>query len=420
MNKNDNIIIHAPTKKLFQKTIKYLKSKVTCRINERDYFGPKTAIRYHHNYYTCGTIEYFEKYWRIYNITHFFNAKRFWEIYDYFGDKWGVLCKTQEEFNRVNNFLGNIFFNSCYNSYKENTCILPGEMLYGDIFYCNEHSYYIIPSTEYKPETMKTNTAKKTTVKKTAPKKTAQKKVVANLTDLNKVKEDIIKGIEDKKAELNNLTAELEKIEKKIKESEFKVGDYVLAFDKIGQIKDINGLVEALVDDSRTIPFWVGLNHLKHATIDEIKEYLLKDAEKRGYKVGVEVENPFNCTKGVISFLKIRFRFAQINSVRDYKKEYFIWATYQSQNFSFQAPIDQLKLYNPISIVVNGVKYNAEFKKGYVKFGCAEISNNLIRDALHSIGLKYHMGNRNIEGIKIGKGLFTKELLTKLVEKLVY
>ncbi len=69
-----------------------------------------------------------------------------------------------------------------------------------------------------------------------------------------------------------------------------------------------------------------------------------------------------------------------------------------------------------VKIVVNEQKYTAVFGKGFVQFGCATISNTLIRDAfkLFEINDTSSTG-RNVTSVKIGKGEFTKELLAQII-----
>lgn len=79
-----------------------------------------------------------------------------------------------------------------------------------------------------------------------------------------------------------------------------------------------------------------------------------------------------------------------------------------------------------VTITVDGVDYVSDYRGGAVLFGCAKINNDLIRRA-HN--LLHHApqapvvwgtwGNRSIEGVLIGKGLFTKVDLAKLVSNLI-
>lgn len=79
----------------------------------------------------------------------------------------------------------------------------------------------------------------------------------------------------------------------------------------------------------------------------------------------------------------------------------------------------------PITITVDDDDiYTASFNSGHVTFGCAHISNRQLKDAFHLlVGDKAEKlldshSNRRIEAVKIGKGLFTLDLLTRLVAKL--
>lgn len=77
-----------------------------------------------------------------------------------------------------------------------------------------------------------------------------------------------------------------------------------------------------------------------------------------------------------------------------------------------------------VSITVNGTTYKAEYHKGYVQFGCAKIDNRDI-SWCHYAFHGYHSGpnpdaNRKIVSINIGAGVFTKDILDKLVPNLIY
>ena len=87
-------------------------------------------------------------------------------------------------------------------------------------------------------------------------------------------------------------------------------------------------------------------------------------------------------------------------------------------------PLNECELYkDDIIIKVDNVDYKAVFKPGYVEFGCARISNQVILDANNLFGAKGAVdvcsGNRKIEAVQIGKGLFTGEVLVKMVKKLL-
>lgn len=80
-----------------------------------------------------------------------------------------------------------------------------------------------------------------------------------------------------------------------------------------------------------------------------------------------------------------------------------------------------------VTITVDGVDYVSDYRGGAVLFGCAKINNNLIRRAHELLQHAPQMpvaegdswGNRNIEGVLIGKGLFLKADLAKLVSNLI-
>jgi hypothetical protein len=65
-------------------------------------------------------------------------------------------------------------------------------------------------------------------------------------------------------------------------------------------------------------------------------------------------------------------------------------------------------------IAVNG--YEGEDKGDYWKFGCAEINKEVLKRAKQLIDMSHltPVGNRKIESIKIGEGVFTLEILKEM------
>lgn len=83
----------------------------------------------------------------------------------------------------------------------------------------------------------------------------------------------------------------------------------------------------------------------------------------------------------------------------------------------FNGEFGEFKL-APKSVVVNGE--TGEDKGGYWKFGCANISTDELRHARNFLQVskriidKHKSVNRNVEGVMIGKGLFTLEILERM------
>ncbi len=74
----------------------------------------------------------------------------------------------------------------------------------------------------------------------------------------------------------------------------------------------------------------------------------------------------------------------------------------------------------PLTIVVDGTTYTAEFNEGFVRFGCATIDNVIFLRADEFLKNPFtdNKGNRMLEAIKIGKGLFTPDLIAKIANKI--
>jgi len=74
-----------------------------------------------------------------------------------------------------------------------------------------------------------------------------------------------------------------------------------------------------------------------------------------------------------------------------------------------------------VEVTVDGVVYRTEYKRGHVQFGCAKISNRVIRAAndlcfpSNPVPERY----RKVEAVQIGRGLFTREQLGRLAINLV-
>jgi hypothetical protein len=64
-------------------------------------------------------------------------------------------------------------------------------------------------------------------------------------------------------------------------------------------------------------------------------------------------------------------------------------------------------------ITING--YKAEFFDSYVKFGCANISNELFIDLYRIIKVNYDTyGKKNVESVTVGTGVFSKEVISQI------
>lgn len=244
--------------------------------------------------------------------------------------------------------------------------------------------------------------------------------------------EDLKKQLEAAKIAAENAKAEVEKLNEVIKKSEFnfKVGDYVVHTSthylyKISKIRqDYNNLQ---MEGYETV--WVPSQYHRKATNQEIEKYLLDKAAKDGWVVGANIKRTHISYKDMvkkIDRLSVYFGEYSIHTTSGLTGQY--WDEVKSpfvvahwDNIS-SAPINrflELVKEEPITITVNGTIYTAEIIGNLAKFGCAEITRKQIEKSLELLSntTLSISGNRKIESVQIGKGIFTKELLEKLVKK---
>jgi hypothetical protein len=149
----------------------------------------------------------------------------------------------------------------------------------------------------------------------------------------------------------------------------------------------------------------------RKATLKEIKNALIAEAKRRGFKEGVKVQSfvhnkPLFCNRvsdniDYISFEdKLHFGIDGLNYVVIYKNGK--WAKI-------------LPSYPQIEVN----RHNAEFFDWGVKFGCAEIDKHVFIDLYNTRSITNLQGihnNRSIESVTIGKGIFTKENIKEIAE----
>lgn len=220
--------------------------------------------------------------------------------------------------------------------------------------------------------------------------------------------------------------AELEKQIKEEKEKNyFKIKDYVkhIITNRIYKINEVEGnqlKFENFEDYSYDADTYV------KATREEIEKYLLDKVKADGWVVGAKVKEK-DGDHFINKISKIWVYFGDDKTVANIVQTHYknIQEPFVVVNDNgFSSPIDNLELIKeePITIVVGKETYTAEFSNNnqYVKFGCANISRRQIVNALEFIQKENGIiqeSNRKFESIKIGKGEFTIELLTKLNNK---
>jgi hypothetical protein len=220
-------------------------------------------------------------------------------------------------------------------------------------------------------------------------------------------------------------------------ENEFKVGDWVRivkscssSSNKTGDVKQINKLEYIkLVDYDKEVmgasfhkeeysSDWEAVNDLELATEDEILESLISKIKKeKGIELGSNVAEE-NCEGVIDSFVlfeRDKERFKSIFTDKWFEGN--IEEKYQLgiklKGGGILSPYCELQ--EVCNVKING--YKATFKKDFVEFGCAQIDIKLLQDlniVFETQG--YYLGNKELETVKIGSGVFTRDDIKKIVE----
>jgi hypothetical protein len=183
----------------------------------------------------------------------------------------------------------------------------------------------------------------------------------------------------------------------------FKVGDWVKWTGNDPEVGRIQG--KSVDVDCYIISDTAGSCHkscLRHATSEEIKEALIKEAEKRGFKEGVMYKS---ADDGHPAVLKEDDGYISFNpdSLTDGWGGYVYYRGQWAEIITDTVP------------EINGHKMEVEGPN--VKFGCAEFSAKSLRH-LHS-SVKYFGGNRSIKSVTLDSGVtITAEQINEIVEYL--
>lgn len=222
--------------------------------------------------------------------------------------------------------------------------------------------------------------------------------------------------LELKKSELEAARKNLEALQNEIKEleekeSQINIGDYIVILRAeidshlIGKVNRIISIKDdGLIKTDKSTGYWhtkyVG-KYFRKATDKEVEDYLIQEAEKKGFVKGAKVntkpiwgnnseweliENHIRVTKSDTNIhLEVQGRSGCFSMVSIYKDG--VWA--------------ELLPSTP-SIQING--YKGEFFEDYVKFGCAEIDKDIF---IKLSELTIHgKGNRKLQSVTIGYGTF--------------
>jgi hypothetical protein len=154
---------------------------------------------------------------------------------------------------------------------------------------------------------------------------------------------------------------------------------------------------------------------LRMATKSEILEAALLEAKYDGIEVGSHITAINNLSFNISGVVKEFFLYPYTNLNKE--DGLVLWLTmlnglkYCVYNFYGEL---QWKLTKFPSILING--YKAEFFPDYVKFGCVEIKKEAFIKILDGVPDISQLANRHVQGIQIGKGLFTIENIEEIIE----
>jgi hypothetical protein len=221
-------------------------------------------------------------------------------------------------------------------------------------------------------------------------------------------------------------------------ENEFKVGNWVRivkscssSFNKSGDVKQINKLeyiklsdydeevMGASFDKEEYSSDWEAINDLELATEDEILGALIsKIKEEKGIELGSRVVEK-NSEGTVNSFLLFKRDKANGNE-SGFTLTWFEGNIEEKYQLGIKLKgggtlSPYCKLQNICNVTING--YKPTFEKNLVNFGCAQIDIKLLQDlniVFETQG--YYLGNKELETVKIGSGVFTRDDIKKIVE----
>ncbi len=203
-----------------------------------------------------------------------------------------------------------------------------------------------------------------------------------------------------------------------------------------------NGSLTITADDRGIEDFGYSPGYFRHAdfTSDRasVEAFILGEAARKGFKVGAHVRRKPDLDAHPIESMGVAWdvnqsglSFAVFDGLREAAGQPIAYATYagKSPGGSSRAPVSQLTLVadEPITIEVAGQTYTADFTQpgglAAVTFGCARITHSDLRAAHQFLLSRVHPpgatdSNRNVTGVQIGKGLFSLDLLTRIVARL--
>lgn len=243
-------------------------------------------------------------------------------------------------------------------------------------------------------------------------------------------------NIDQLEKELTDQRAKVAALEEQIakaKKENIEIGDYVVMVTEFtapvagaqkGTVHKVTDLSNGL-SAGNIIKNW-HKSHFRKATTDEIFVHLKKEAAEKGFNVGAKVKwdrvwNGVNNKRQGEEIKNFRLNKEYEDGFNgEYAKKEKIFLVAELMTCG-SLPVDYVTLdEGDINIIVDGKVYKAEVIKdeGIVKFGCAIISFNIFRDIRKLMELTYLAGNRQITAVQIGKGLFDRELIDKIVKRI--
>jgi hypothetical protein len=222
-----------------------------------------------------------------------------------------------------------------------------------------------------------------------------------------------------------NLVQELDKAKKLVRELEeklnnnIKVGDWVVSIPSSGDTMPFTAEVSYVSIDGRELMLqgmfeMFPTKRFHKATEAEVAYQKINSKIKEGDWVTTIFG--YNCIKtGTVGKVSSINNGAGILYLDDSVDGHLIG------RFRLSTPVEissELNRRNVVKVTVDGVEYVSEYNTDYVQFGCAKISNAIIREAASLCKRSVDLGNRDVTAVQIGKGLFTKEMLEKLKENI--
>lgn len=192
----------------------------------------------------------------------------------------------------------------------------------------------------------------------------------------------------------------------------FEIGDYVIQTNSqiLYKVKEVEGKYIAV----EGYLYKYLAQYYEKASDDKIKQHLIEQAKKKGFDIGVRVKHVDSIRSFVIEEFKFHptLKSFPTTAYVSTKNILSVRGTSEIGHLKESEVYDELVIVKDEEIEVNG--YKAEYFKNYIKFGCAQISVQMLQDL--SLMYKSTGQHRSLNGdIKIGAGTFNEEIIEKLL-----